>query len=270
MVADNRVAICTRSMNPYLYAKAMAFIALPHRRIRITDQSASGYLETIFYEIDADYVINIDEDAFVCDNDGVAGLLREIATNEYLGCGVPDGGVIPIRSHNPLVVNPFFNIFNTARVRELSKARTGDWPPVPGDLDLTAVRHLLRRPYSLVEFEPYERLLTWLAQTGSIKYLDAQVGGDGISTLPLLASGRPLLIHTWYSRYYGRDLYHTRRIQRAIDWAARSSKCGSSVTTTEAIRHCGGAALFTAKARLAASASKAMTSVLQNPLHWGE
>ena len=39
--------------------------------------------------------------------------------NEIDYCGVSDGGQVRHRTGSPLVVNPFFNIFNTKKIRDL-------------------------------------------------------------------------------------------------------------------------------------------------------
>lgn len=89
---------------------------LPFDRVRLKYTTADGY----FYKImnsGVDYVINIDEDAFLIDRDAFLSLLKYCIEMDYDNCGFPDGGVLPIRKHNPLVTNAFFNIINVKKIK---------------------------------------------------------------------------------------------------------------------------------------------------------
>lgn len=113
-----KIAIYTRSMNHQLYASAMKTLAsFGYKRHRLMGTTADGYLKKILRST-ADYVINIDEDAFVTDPKALTELLEYCIQHQIVNCGMPDGGVSRMRTHNPLVTNPFFNIF---AVRELRK-----------------------------------------------------------------------------------------------------------------------------------------------------
>ena len=127
LAKGERVVIVTRSMSDVLYERSEALQTLPYRRIKITGlnhwRNATDYLHLLF-EIDADWVINMDEDCFVFDSGRIEGILAHMRSNGFDFCGIPDGGACIHRFHNPLVTNPFFNIFNVARIRPGLRAAT--------------------------------------------------------------------------------------------------------------------------------------------------
>lgn len=218
-------------MNLALYSRSMSLLDLPHPRQRLTDTSADGYLLQIISDTEADYVINIDEDAFVTRNDRLTELVNYVIDNDFVNAGMPDGGIVKTRCFHPAATNPFFTIMNTKRIREL--------------LDLEAIRavdatdprslapvpeEMLRERWDLVNYEPFYPLLLWLSQAGKTLYLDAREHADGITTELLDHLGRPFLLHTWWSRWYGRDIDHTDRICAIADEAARTSGRGHPTT----------------------------------------
>ncbi len=85
------------------------------------------FLEPALAE-DSDYVVHIDEDAFLLDPEQLSRLVAEMSRDpELAAAGVPDGGT-PYRHHNPYACNLFFAVFKTAVLRE-TIARRSDWNP---------------------------------------------------------------------------------------------------------------------------------------------
>ena len=114
---QDNIVIASRTYKGELYDIAMSFINLPYEKLAFTGTTADGYLYRLL-NVDADWVINIDEDAFVLSDDELLNLLDFMRKNEYDFCGMPDGGVVPIRGANPVVMNPYFNIFNIKKIRK--------------------------------------------------------------------------------------------------------------------------------------------------------
>ncbi len=83
--------------------------------------------------------------------------------------------------------------------------------------------HLVNRSYADVNdvhFEPYYAFFLWLCGTQRTLYLRAETWQkDGLSTLLYNQDNVPLVLHTWYSREYNKDPYHTKRINRVIAYA---------------------------------------------------
>ena len=114
---DYRIKIFTRSMNYELYCYSQHLITLPFERIRLTNTTADGYLYKIMEWDDCDIAINIDEDAFVLDEKIILDLVEYVIDNDYANAGMADGCEVSIRRQNPIVTNPFFNVFNLKLIR---------------------------------------------------------------------------------------------------------------------------------------------------------
>jgi len=199
-----------------LYNLSQSTINLPFERIRIENRSADGYLFDLL-QFDADYIINIDEDAIIIDNCKLAELIKYCIFENIDVCGLPDGGVLPIRTHNPLVVNPFFNIFHIKKIRsDFSLQVLETYRVHKKEFEMKTPLHLIRSPYIYDDYEPYYPFFVWLSQNYNVLYLKGETHQDGISTILNDHHNQPFLIHTWYSRDYGKNGYHTRRINRII------------------------------------------------------
>jgi glycosyltransferase involved in cell wall biosynthesis/Flp pilus assembly protein TadD len=220
-----RLVVATRSMNDLLYRLSGDLLRLDGagvawERHRFTGTDNFGYFRELL-RLDADWVINLDEDAFVLDPGRLLGLVRALEAGGYAACGMPDGGVVPIRRHNPAACNAFFNVFDLRRVRPVWQ----DWPRV-----VTAThrpeyeRHVApfarRSVFAFDHFERYYGAFFALLAAGErLLYLDAEEWRDGVSTLLKDAAGEPLLLHCWYTRHWDAS-YHTRqRYRAAVDYA---------------------------------------------------
>lgn len=219
-----RIKCYTRSMDAFLWYQSQALLTLPYPRVRVTDSDALGYLLTAIADEDADYVVNIDEDAFVFDNDALQELLNHVIDYGYVNCGMPDGGVHPTRQHNPLVTNPFFTIMHTARLREAVREGAYIGTPITDVLPDWYPAYLLTHDYAPGSFEPYDALYTWIANTYPVLYLDADTHADGISTVLKNHQGTPFLTHTWYARAYHDYPIQRRRIDAAIAEAVNHAR----------------------------------------------
>ena len=211
----DRIKIYTRSMNGVLYRKAMALCRLPYPKVRLLHTTADGYLRQLLADSSTDWVINIDEDAFVCDMQALEKLIAYCIDNGYDNCGMPDGGVVHLRDGNPLVTNPYFNIMHTATLRRHIDHMQPAEPPDPSRFDKP---ELLVGAYDFhaTNVEPYYPLFILMANRCRTLWLTATNHHDGESTVLCNHLGEPFLIHTWYSRFYNRDQFHSRRIDRAF------------------------------------------------------
>lgn len=220
-----KIAIFTRSMNYRLYDSAMHCVReLPYPHHRLTATTADGYLFKLLAS-DADWAINIDEDAFVTDISALKELLDYCINNQIVNCGMPDGGVVPIRNHNPLVTNPFFNIIHLAAIRrKYSKEELKRFGIHQSEFEKVKPEKILRCDYAYDYFEPYCNFFVWTSQNFKTLYLDASTHEDGISTVLFNHKGTPMITHTWYSRFYGIDTKHTQRINQIINHYSKQTK----------------------------------------------
>lgn len=208
-------------MNYYLYRLSQNSLTIPFKRKRMIFTTADGYLYKLL-DNNVDFVINIDEDAFVIDNQKLEKLLQYVIDNNYINCGMPDGGVVDIRKHNPLVTNPFFNILNVKEIRkqfdvkEIIKNYSSHNP----EFEKYSPYHLMKNKFAYDYFEPYNPFFVWLATNFKTLYLDAEVHTDGLSTILKDHLNQPFLLHSWYSRFYGVDQMHTKRINNLFTEAS--------------------------------------------------
>lgn len=231
-----RIKVYTRSMNDMLYKKAMSFIDLPYSKVRLLGTSADGYLIDLIMDEEADIVINIDEDAFVFDTSTLVNLVQYVIENGYANCGMPDGGVVHLRHFNPLVTNPFFNVFNTKLLRaKIDEYNEQDYNVHKESFVEKCPVEMLKGAYEYVYFEPYYPLLIWINQNFKTLYLNANTHKDGLTTILEDNNGQPFLMHTWFSRMYGSDIQHTTRINRIITECANLANRKVSFTLSERI-----------------------------------
>ena len=200
-----------RSCNPLLFDKSQE--CLGETLIPYVGYTADGYIESILKIPNADWVVNIDEDAFVLDKERLLGLVSYMQTNGYHVSGVPDGGVIKGRTFNPLSPNAFFNIFDVKYIRGLTYTRL----PMGDDLlpHIKNVEHLFRRrrKWKFIEYEPYYKIFFGLLRAGcKFLYLNEQLHQDQRTSILLDHENKPVLYHTWYARLYRTDPIATKRI----------------------------------------------------------
>jgi hypothetical protein len=204
-------------MNPVLYSRAMFFVNLPYPKVRLTGTTADGYFYQLLEDTEADIIINIDEDAFVFDINRLKSLIDYVIQNDYVNCGMPDGGVVHLRRMNPLVTNAYFNILNVREIRKLFSVKAvQEFPFYKDNYMDNFPKDLLRGEYKFVNYESYYPFFIWLSQHFKTLYLDAENHPDGESTTLYNHLHEPFLIHTWYSRMYNHDRLHTKRINNVI------------------------------------------------------
>ena len=119
MRADLRIKIYCRSFDLRLYRLSKGlYESWGFPCVRLTDQSADGYFHTMLQDTECDIAINVDEDCFICDKQAVLRLVEYVVAHGYANAGCPDGASWVPRGGNPLVTNPFFNVFDLRLIRE--------------------------------------------------------------------------------------------------------------------------------------------------------
>lgn len=214
---DNyKILIFTRSMNIKLFELSSNSITLPFKHIRMKHTGALGY----FYDMlkyDCDYAINIDEDAFVFDNERLNALLKYFISNDYVNCGFPDGGVLNVRHENPIVTNPFFNILNIKKIKEnIDYEQIEHFDFKKFDYEKFVPKHLLTGSEYRFSYnpDPFYPFFLWLNINFKCLYLNGVTydNNDGYTTILQDNEGSPFLYHTWFSRFYEVNAIHTQRI----------------------------------------------------------
>jgi GT2 family glycosyltransferase len=232
-----RIAFAWRSMNVELCRQSSELLGLDRladrhgldaKLFRVTGTDSLSYFSELA-ALDTDWVVSLDDDVFVLDPDRLNGLVRFMEQHEFAACGMPDGGVVQIRRHNPVACNAFFNIFDLRRTRRSWE----NWETVnaarhKSDYERLAPVFARRTPIAYDDFEPYYGVFYTLLDFGAkILYLDAEEWHDGVTTLLKDAAGQPLLLHGWYSRIWRIDPQTSERYRIALDyaWQQQSRMC---------------------------------------------
>jgi hypothetical protein len=207
---DLNVKIVTFAPGDELAEFSAPFLdGLPFPKERRADFT-NDYLTTLL-GIEADWLVHVDVDAFVFATERITGLIRHMEAGGYVCCGMPDGGVVSVRGHNPVACNPFFMIVHR---RALKDALLGDPGFARTSWDEQYREHtpeLVRQrdlPYAYDDYEPYYGFFFWLCKHRfKVLHLDAEPSPhepEQITTLLKDQESRPFLLHTWYAREYMR------------------------------------------------------------------
>lgn len=207
-------------MNDELYNMMLSLCPNEWKFIRILDSSAHGYLDYIFStQFETKWVLNLDEDCFLIDYKNIASLIEFMEENNYDYCGVQDGGSISVRIHNPLVSNPFFNLFNVEKINKLEK-NYFDTQYAMDDL-IKKYSSFVRFTDKKYEYDLYEKFyyqFFWLLENGMRPYfLEAKefsqeryfvytplfriIPYHNNPTMICSHTGEEMALHTWHSRY---------------------------------------------------------------------
>lgn len=187
------------------------------------------------------HAIYIDNDCFVVSWEQVEYTFKRFIINSYCFAGMPDGGTISHRISSDELPNLFFMFFDLEQMRmvwdedairstSVNMEVRNAYKNRDGYKRIDIVRSEGFVPFSIgVGYnEPYYKIFSFLKSKG-LEYmgLDAedapQVDDDGACTALMgLDYGQDDLImcyHSWFAREYGKDKYHTDRINRVYEYA---------------------------------------------------
>lgn len=210
-----KIVIATRSINEDLYGMASSFWPAHIERKRITGmddwRDALTYLHALL-NIDADYVVNCDEDCFVFDWGVVEDIITHMHGYGLVHAGMPDTlAHCAHRNNGDFIHNPFFNVF-APKAAQNALLRT------PWYAHAVTVGS---NPPGCQHHEVFNNFFAALEEHARPLDLTGRDHADGISTE--LAFQRPFALHSWYSREYANPGEHRGRIW-ALYEEARSRK----------------------------------------------
>ena len=220
----SRIAILSTVINFDLYSKSSQFFPQDIQRYVIDGQNGMHGLHSIFYMMkklrnrNIEWLIMADEDVLFKDSKIVFDLIDQMKSENYMVCGIRDGGIISHRIYNPNLINTFFSIINFKELEEiwnkdqivknnyLLDNEFGD--------DLTQ----LKTSYDINSlYEPYYCFYLWLRRMDKrFLFLNAQMSEDQI-TNTVIYNDKVILYHTWYARSYGINERHTKRINNLLE-----------------------------------------------------
>jgi len=229
------IPIVTRKLFDEVYSMCRDRFSPEWESISKEGFTAEGYIEEIF-RMTNEIIINIDEDCFITDYRLVEELAQYMIDNGYDYCGMSDGGVLPIRQANPIVMNPFFNIFLGKKISDIydlnkfnyfkktiteQKARN-IWEEYKDNVFLNS--GIGYDPMEISQ-EYYYPHFFWLISSGLKPLYLKAIDWDGDSpknskpTILLDHKGRELCIHSWYSRYWQNWEEIKIRIRKCYDYS---------------------------------------------------
>ena len=215
-VKDKKACLVIRAMNRELCVYALDFTKPFHAAgfssKLLRDTTSMQYLLDLFI-LGYDWVVSIDEDAFIWDCDAVLNLMEHMKEEGYVCAGVSDS----IRNSQPAMMNPFFLVLNIAALRDDFNVK-----------DIMGCQPEVR-------YEPYYPLFCWLIEREEkLLYLDAKRGieelDDNWATTVDDHLGNPFMVHCWYARDYEEK---KERFEKIISYAKRKKRNEESVSKGE-------------------------------------
>lgn len=204
----NDIVFATYSVTPKIYGISSIAYKHKYKNIKLKKWSNKDYLTKLLY-LKSKWVVHIDEDAFITNIDAIENIITFMKMNDYVCTGMPDGGIIPTRFHNPVICNPYFLIINRDKLYDIYKfdnsIESYQWDDKYRIYTPDIVKNKCFK-YEYDDFEEYYKFFYWvLSHQQKILYLDANllnIPNDNISNELLDNNGIPFLIHSWYSREY--------------------------------------------------------------------
>jgi hypothetical protein len=203
-----------------LYAKSSQFFPKDIQKYVIDGRNGMHGLDSIFYMMEKlkseniEWLIMADEDVLFEDAKVIFDIIKKMKAENYMVCGIRDGGIISHRTYNPYMINTFFSIINFKELKRIWNKKEvlknnyilkneffdDDLINVNGKYDINSL------------YEPYYCFYLWLRRKNKkILFLDAGMDNDQI-TNSVLYNNKLFLYHTWFARAYGLSEKHTKRI----------------------------------------------------------
>lgn len=218
-----RIKFYCRSFDLRLYRISKRFYdGMGYPCVRLTDQSADGYFYTMLADTDCDIAINVDEDCFISNPQAVMDLVDYVVENGYANAGCPDGGGQAPRHSNPLVTNPFFNVFDLRLIRtKFSKEAVKSFQYEQHKEAMIAAypKERLETEYTFDRpkiIEPYYPFFLWMAANFRTLYLPTSRHSDGWTTILYDMQGCALCAHSWLARFYSVPTFIAGRLQKNV------------------------------------------------------
>jgi len=179
--------IFTRSYNSELFSMMKEFIP-DHIEVNQMKgynnwQDALLFIEDVI-KTAPKYAVIIDEDCFVYNFKAIEEIIYHMEEHGFTHAGMPDRGVCDHRTLQWTTLNPFFNIINCEKIRDL------------GGLDKIDKPNFM----NVDMFEIFDDLYLQMWKIGKPLYLNAESALDKYTTHLKDHTGNFFAIHTWLSR----------------------------------------------------------------------
>lgn len=237
-----KIVIVTNSLNDELCRISQEFYSkLPYEKIIVSGKNGlhnAAFIDHVLRNsYDIDWMVYVDEDCFITNQQALEDLIQYQIENNYSCSGVPDGGVISHRFHNPIAINPFFMIMNINEIRKKYNINEIGQSYYAPDLDKFIPNGLLKtkfeykstydktiacgyKPFGVAydNFEACYGIFFWLLRNNfKMLYLDANEFNDNLTTIVKNQNGVEFAYHTWFARGWNTDPKNKERIEMVID-----------------------------------------------------
>jgi hypothetical protein len=225
-IHQDKISFLTTVSNFKLYKKTSIYYPPNTDRYVIDGREGMYGIQSIIYMMnklkdkDIDWLIMIDEDGIIIDNNAILDVIGYMQENEYLVCGMQDGGVNPIRHHSPFAINTYFSILNFKKLLQIWDAEAVVKNQYINKGEFKLFDKFIEHRYDVESvFEEYYCFYFWILRQGhKILYLNAEnsIEDDIYSNVLYNHLNKPIMYHTWYARLYGKSKIHTDRINNVI------------------------------------------------------
>ncbi|MFZ2282384.1 MAG: hypothetical protein WAV86_00760 [Lutibacter sp.] len=225
---NNKIALITTVGNISLYKRTVSFFPENIKLFAIDGTDGLFGLNSIKFMFKKlknhkiKWLILADEDVIFINSSIVFDIISNLEEEKIDVCGIRDGGMLSWRDKNPYLPNPFFCIINLENIF-----------PIYSEIEFINNQYILTDefnddlsdliyPYNKDSlFEGYYCFFLWLRRKKMrFKFLKAKAAGfenDYATTEVYGFKNEVFLYHTWYARTYGKNEYHTKRIEKVID-----------------------------------------------------
>lgn len=236
----SKVAIITTVYNWDLYERTKHFFPKNIKIFAIDGtRSFYGIKSMIFFmkrlkKYNLEWLIMADEDVIFTSPEKVFDLIEYLKINDYTVAGTSEADRFENWGKHPYVINTYFGILNLKEIykiydeKEMLKNQyilenefhpKNNWmPDYPHKINSLA--------------EPYYCFFLWLLRKGKkTKFLKSSrpFEDDILTTGVQDHDGNNILSHTWYARFYNKDDFHTKRIDKIIKQGLISGKTESYI-----------------------------------------
>jgi hypothetical protein len=220
------IAVLTTVINQELYQKSSCLFPENMKRFVIDGSNKMHGIDSILFMMKKlkgkgiEWLVMADEDVLFVDVKGIYETISFMKANDYIVCGVRDGGQIAIRYQNPYVINTFLSILNFRELEAMWDKKEMLHNQYSTENEFSDDLNALPQQYDAKSlFEPYYCFYLWLRRKGKkILFLNASVAfeDDDITTVVFDSNNNKMAYHTWYARSYGVNQKHTERIDKVF------------------------------------------------------
>ncbi len=176
-----------------------------------------------------EWLVVVDEDAFVYNEKDLLDLILFLKNNNYHVAGVQDGGLVNHRVNNPYSFNFFFTIFDLNFIREVwtKKSIIRANQKILKEKEFGCFSRFENVSFNTQSlFEPYYCIFLYLRRKGASFFhfhVEEYCKDDNLSTVVFSHDLKKIVVHTWMSRFYKSDTVQKIRIDKMIEELPKSN-----------------------------------------------